>query len=108
MLEFAWPWMFLAVLLPWLVRRLLPPATITHHGVLFAPFTSAYEEQNTTAFKRLPLRSLRTLAVLLCWLLLVTAAARPQWLGKETELPETGRKPDTRRGCIRQYGNRRP
>lgn len=91
MLEFAWPWMFLALLLPWLVRRLLPPATITHQGVLFAPFTDAYEEQNATVLKRLRLRSIRTFAVLLCWLLLVTATARPQWLGKETELPETGR-----------------
>ncbi len=31
------------------------------------------------------------MTLLLIWLLLLTAAARPQWLGEPTELPETGR-----------------
>lgn len=92
MFDFAWPWMFLLLLLPWLVRRLLPPATTISQGVLFAPFISADQEKLATPrFSRLPLRSIRTWGLLFCWLLLVTAAARPQWLGKETELPETGR-----------------
>ena len=26
MFEFAWPWIFLLAPLPWLMRRLLPPA----------------------------------------------------------------------------------
>jgi len=91
MFDFAWPWMFLLLFLPWLIRRFLPPATGVNQGVLFAPFIHADEEKSITPVSGLRLRSLRAWGLMLCWLLLVSAAARPQWLGKEAELPETGR-----------------
>ncbi len=91
MLNFAWPWMFLLLFLPWLVRRFLPPATNVNQGVLFAPFINIYPEKSVTPVNHRWPHSIRTWGLILCWLLLVTAAARPQWLGKEIELPETGR-----------------
>ncbi|SFK68077.1 Ca-activated chloride channel family protein [Nitrosomonas aestuarii] len=91
MFDFAWPWMFTSLVLPWLFRRFLPPATAINQGILFAPFISAYQEKPATALNRFQLHSLRNWGVFVCWILLVIAAARPQWLGKETELPETGR-----------------
>lgn len=91
MFDFAWPWMFVLLFLPWLVRRFLPPATHVNQGILFAPFINADQEKPTAPANRIPLHSIRTWGLILCWLLLVTAAARPQWLGQETELPETGR-----------------
>lgn len=91
MLEFAWPWMFLLLILPWLFWRFLPPATTLNQGVLFAPFFNHYPDQSSIASGQPTLRSLRLWIMLVCWLLLVTASARPQWLGEETELPETGR-----------------
>tara|TARA_R110002073_G_scaffold27244_2_gene88183 strand:- start:2312 stop:3295 length:984 start_codon:yes stop_codon:yes gene_type:complete len=91
MFEFAWPWMLLLLPLPWLFWRFLPPATSVKQGVLFAPFICAYSETQTTVVNRPYLRSFRIWGALFCWLLLVTATARPQWLGEETELPETGR-----------------
>ncbi len=91
MFDFAWPWMFLLLFLPWLARRFLPPATSINQGVLFAPFIHADQEKSITPTRRMLLHTIRTWGLILCWLLLVTAAARPQWLGKETELSETGR-----------------
>lgn len=91
MFEFAWPWMFLLLLLPWLVHRFLPPAIDINSGVLFAPFLQVDAGNSITPSSRLRLHSIRSWSLMLCWLLLVSAAARPQWLGKETELPETGR-----------------
>jgi Ca-activated chloride channel homolog len=91
MFDFAWPWMFLLLPLPWLIRHFLPPATSIRQGVLFAPFITAYSEKHIAAVHRPKLRSLRLWGILLCWLLLISASARPQWLGEETELPESGR-----------------
>lgn len=91
MFEFAWPWMFLLLPLPWLFWRLLPPVTTNHQGILFAPFVDINQQQATKVINRPQLRSIRLWGFLLCWLLLTAASARPQWLGEETELPETGR-----------------
>ena len=90
MFEFAWPWMFLCLPLPWLFRRMLPPAVNVNQGVLFAPFIGA-DQESFVATRRLSLRSPRLWGLCLCWLLLILASARPQWVGEETELPETGR-----------------
>ncbi|SER07086.1 Ca-activated chloride channel family protein [Nitrosomonas sp. Nm51] len=90
MFEFAWPWMFFCLLLPWLFRRFLPPATTVSHGVLFAPFID-FVPEGLAQTSRQSIRSPRVWGLLICWLLLITAAARPQWVGEETELPETGR-----------------
>ncbi len=91
MFDFAWPWMFLLLPIPWLFRHFLPPATSITQGVLFAPFVTAYAEKHNATINRPNLRSLQMWGILLCWLLLIIASARPQWLGEETELPETGR-----------------
>ncbi|MES9898114.1 MAG: VWA domain-containing protein [Sedimenticola sp.] len=89
MIHFAWPWIFLLIPLPWLVRHWMPTATPTSGGVLYAPFAPALEAAAESASDRLS--PVRMSVLLLIWLLLLTAAARPQWLGEPTELPETGR-----------------
>lgn len=91
MFDFAWPWLFLLLPLPWLFWRFLPSATSIRQGVLFAPFTATYQESPLATTHRPTLRSFRMWIVFLCWLLLIIASARPQWLGEETELPESGR-----------------
>lgn len=90
MFEFAWPWMFLCLPLPWLFRHFLPPATSVNRGVLFVPFVDSISD-GFAETRRQSIRSPRLWGLFICWLLLVTAAARPQWIGEETELPETGR-----------------
>ena len=89
MFDFAWPWMFLLLPLPWLFWRFMPPTTSIQQGVLFAPFITAYQHNATMNHTRL--HSFGLWGIIFCWLLLITASAKPQWLGEETELPESGR-----------------
>jgi len=91
MFQFAWPWMLLTLPLPWLTRRLLPPAPPSTGGVLFAPFGAALGQGPVEVMTGARIRGLFWRGALACWVLLVVAAARPQWLGETLELPETGR-----------------
>jgi len=89
MIQFAWPWALALILLPWLVYRFCPPALAAEQAALWvpglAPFACARHQQGRRRSRwQLPL-------VLLCWLLLVGATARPQWLGEPIELPVSGR-----------------
>ncbi len=93
MFDFAWPWMLLCSPFPWLIWRFMPPASGLTQGVLYAPFVDTSQPINTTkkilsSKKKI---SLRAWAGIICWVLLVLAIARPQWLGEVIELPESGR-----------------
>jgi len=90
MLEFAWPWLFLVLPLPWLVRRLLPPVR-RREAALRVPFLDDFREPAGAA--RSVAGGSRSALWLgaLAWLLLVTAAARPQWQGEAVPLPREGR-----------------
>ncbi len=90
MLEFAWPWAFAALPLPWLVRRLLPPAETVSGGVLRVPALARFRVLAGAA-ERLHPRNLPLALCVLAWLLLVTGVARPQWLGEPIEVPVNGR-----------------
>jgi len=90
MIHFDWPWLFLILPLPLLIRYLLPATTSVENAALRVPFIDDFnllnqEVQNKTK-KRWPLW-LATLA----WILLVIAASRPQWWGEPIELPVNGR-----------------
>ncbi len=91
MIEWLWPWLMALAPLPWLVRRLVPPAN-SQQPALRAPFFSEWQALGETQGKRsrrgglIPL-----LALWLIWLLLLLAAARPVWIGAPVELPDSGR-----------------
>lgn len=91
MFDLAWPWMLLILPGPWIVRRLSPAAPAAGGGAVFVPYVSALGGIGDTAGIRQEPRSLMWWGGLFCWLLLVLASARPQWLGEATELPQTGR-----------------
>jgi Ca-activated chloride channel family protein len=90
MFEFAWPWVFLALPLPWLMRLVLPAAD-SGEAALKVSFLSELEgmagrraRANLPGWRRqLPFVSL--------WLLLLLAAARPQWLGDPLPIAASGR-----------------
>jgi Ca-activated chloride channel family protein len=84
----AWPWLLLALPLPALLRWLLPSARPLSGRALRLPRLAGFaglaaEPDHVSRRWRL--------GALLVWLLLVTAAARPQWLGEPVPLPVAGR-----------------
>lgn len=90
MLTFDWPWLFFILPTPWLVWRFMKPAKTARESALYVPFYQdlAARHRVVDANPRQPW--LRYLAMLI-WLLLVAAAARPQWVGDPIALPLTGR-----------------
>ena len=88
MLEFAWPWVALALPLPLLVRWLLPAAE-QRSTILRVPFAADFA---TLGGDRYVARlSPRLWIAALAWIALVAAACRPQWLGEPIPLPVAGR-----------------
>ncbi|MBT7307228.1 MAG: VWA domain-containing protein [Gammaproteobacteria bacterium] len=87
MFHFAWPWILLLAPLPWLVQRLLSVAPENGGGALFLPFAATLSPTDEISAQR----AVSWWALLLCWLLLLLAASRPQWLGEAVALPESGR-----------------
>ncbi|HET6632660.1 MAG TPA: VWA domain-containing protein [Rhodanobacteraceae bacterium] len=83
--SFAWPWLWLVLPLPWLLRLAVPRAAagaalrLPHHGVPVAG---------------VGLRTLagpRSVLLVLAWVALVAAAARPQHVGPPQSLQRSGR-----------------
>ncbi|HEY8011823.1 MAG TPA: VWA domain-containing protein [Rudaea sp.] len=88
MLEWAWPWLFVALPLPWLVAHVLKPAATQAGAALRLPIAlSGFD----TAPGGNPMAGWKRILALLAWALLVTAAARPQWIGDAVQLPRSGR-----------------
>ncbi|MCY1396033.1 von Willebrand factor type A domain protein [compost metagenome] len=90
MFEFAWPWVFLLAPLPWLLRLLLPAAD-SGEAALKVSFLDELEGlAGRRARARLPAWRQQAPFALL-WLLLLIAAARPQWVGEPLPIPASGR-----------------
>ena len=85
MLQFAYPWLFLLLLLPVLLRPLLP-AYREERPALWVPFLGRVQRllgrEGETGAARARRRRIQWLLLSLLWLALVTALARPQWLGE--------------------------
>ena len=90
MLEFHWPWLFLALPMPLLVRWLLPPAG-QQQAALRVPFLEDFEHLGAGRGAHARGSRWQLALATLAWLLLVTAAARPQWQGEPVPLPLEGR-----------------
>ncbi len=83
-----WPWVLLALPLP-LLARLLPRAREEMGAALRLPFYRELESV-TVAGRGRP-SGWPLLLATLAWILLVLAAARPQWIGEPIGLPVAGR-----------------
>jgi Ca-activated chloride channel family protein len=91
MIEWLWPWALVLAPLPWLVRRLAPPAH-SQDPALRAPFFEQWQHMSETQQGGKNTRgALPAIALWLLWLLLLVATARPVWIGEPIELPNSGR-----------------
>jgi Ca-activated chloride channel family protein len=83
-IEFAWPWAFAALPLPLLAWWLLPAYREQRASVQIPFFARVAEATGQTprrgaaVLRRLPLQMI---VAIVSWVLLVTALARPQWVG---------------------------
>ena len=90
MWSLAWPWALLALPLPLVLRWLLPEARALSEAGLRVPSLSSF----TTLTDRSQIEQLgnwRFWVAVIAWLLLVLAAARPERIGDELEMPVSGR-----------------
>ena len=86
-LTLAWIWVLWLLPLPLLLRRWLAPAAGAGGQALRVPWFATMHDGAAAWLRRPVLAVLATLA----WLLLLLAAARPQWVGEIENLPVTGR-----------------
>jgi Ca-activated chloride channel family protein len=90
MFEFAWPAIFLLAPLPWVLRLVLAPAKSRESAlkVHFLPELEQLAGDRTRS--RLPSWR-RQAPYVFIWFLLLTGAARPQWVGEPLPLATSGR-----------------
>ncbi|PIE00556.1 MAG: BatB protein [Thiothrix nivea] len=90
MYEFAWWWLFVCLPLPLLVRWLWKPAADERGVALRVPFLHEFNSGNVQGGRSWTTWLTLVLATI-AWLALVTAAARPVWVGEVAALPVSGR-----------------
>jgi Ca-activated chloride channel family protein len=86
-LALAWAWLLVLLPLPWLLRRWLSAAPSAGMQALRVPWFAMMQDSVAGWMKKPVLAILATLV----WILLMAAAARPQWVGEIETLPVTGR-----------------
>ncbi|MDH3338875.1 MAG: VWA domain-containing protein [Gammaproteobacteria bacterium] len=90
MWSLAWPWVLLALPLPLIARKLLSESASLQDAGLKVPDLAAFavlrERRQTGQFL-----SWRFWIAVVAWVLLVVAAARPERIGDEVEVPVSGR-----------------
>lgn len=89
-LNFEWAWAFILLPLPWLIRVLFSPAEVARDAALRVPFIDDFK---SLAGEGVSKRSskLKFWLASLAWILLITATARPQWIGEAVDIPISGR-----------------
>lgn len=90
MVTFVWPWIFLLLPLPWLLRRLLRPSE-QREAALRVPQLSAFESLLPRRGRSASGFFLPLAALWLIWFALLIAAARPERLGDTVMVPVSGR-----------------
>ena len=90
MWSLAWPWALLALPLPLIARALLPEARGLAEAGLRVPTLASFESLRDRS-KMEQFVNWRFWVAVVAWLLLVLAAARPERIGDEVDVPVSGR-----------------
>ncbi|MDE1892862.1 MAG: VWA domain-containing protein [Xanthomonadaceae bacterium] len=85
MADFAWPWMIVLLPLPWLLRRWLRPASPGQALHLPQPGVRLSQVADVRA------GGMARGLLVLAWICLLIAAARPQWIGPPQAQQRSGR-----------------
>ncbi len=85
--HFEAAWVFFLLPLPFFVYRFLPKAH-SSAAALRVPF---YDSLGDLDQSKVNVRTPRLWFMLICWVLLLIAAARPQWIGDNASVPLSGR-----------------
>ena len=90
MMHFVWPWLWLILPLPWLIRRFIPATHSAEQAALKVPFLDDFSvaQSQQAAQSNKPWALWLAIAA---WCLLVFASTRPQWLGEPIEQGVSGR-----------------
>ncbi|MGB0257284.1 MAG: vWA domain-containing protein [Coraliomargarita sp.] len=94
MLEFTVPWAFLLLLAPLLIRLLAPPHRESRDSLQVPYFQRLVALSGETPRSGASVRrrlSVQAVGSLLGWVLLVSALARPEWVGEPVKLEKTAR-----------------
>lgn len=90
MLSWQWPWLFFLLPLPLLVRWLLPAKEQTSQAIrvpFYERLNSIREDQQNSTSRFID----KFLFAALIWCCLITAAARPTWIGEPVPIPQESR-----------------
>ncbi len=90
MISFAWPLALLALPLPLLIRFMMSEADVADEAGLKVPSLSQFDVLKDRAGRE-QLLNWRAWVAVLAWVLLVVAAARPERIGDELDVPVSGR-----------------
>ncbi len=91
MMHFIWPWVFVLLPLPWLLRLILPRAAGSSSAALHVTYIQDFQLTASSTINDVSSKRWPFLIYGLLWLCLLTASARPQWIGDAIELPVSGR-----------------
>ncbi len=90
MFELEWPWALLLLPLPLLVWYFLPETGTQQQAALRVPFMEDFDALNSS-LQKVKAKIWLNLLLVICWVLLILATARPLWVGDQIELPISGR-----------------
>ncbi len=94
MMHIAYPWIFILLPLPWIVRRFWSAAKLDSATALKVPFYAQMQRamQNLSSTQGVKSPKKRQLSIfIVLWCLVLLAGSGLQWLGKPVELPRSGR-----------------
>ncbi|MBA2653905.1 MAG: VWA domain-containing protein [Gammaproteobacteria bacterium] len=89
MMSFDNLWWLVLLPLPWIIRQVIKPVLTQYDAGLKVPFFSYLQTLKKNETKKLEFKQLNL--AYFVWLLLLIAAAGPEWEGKAIHLPRAGR-----------------
>lgn len=91
MISFQWLWVLWCLPLPFIMRKILPPAQTQSQAALQTPFFDSLQQVDGGLITLKSRNKFKASLPWLIWILLVTATARPMWIGDPIQLPASGR-----------------